>query len=1340
VVEISSVKSADWRIHAFTTFLFATFVQEHASWIMKYNILLLSLFVSGLALSQENYVFSPINSTHGLSDNQVRSICQLPDGRMVVITDGLVNVYDGTAFRYIHYNDSKAYTLTNYSGYHRAYVDSESRLWLKTHRKLLLFDFRKELFVPKIDSVFALLDVKEQVADVFMDNQHNLWFLTANKELLFRNTNNNSTTLFLSKVDNYSNPNDVLYELAVSNKQLFLFFRSGLMVCYDMESREELYSETPFKDHSEFTSTLMVVPNNQYLYQVRSGQMKGLLLRFNVLNRKWERILETDYWQNTLTFDENNNCWISSFAGIWLIDENLSNKQFISPLKLVDGRVLNTEISTQYTDKNGGLWLGTVDRGLLYYHPDRFKFNYFGRSLFKNINTQNLKVTCFAEHNNIILAGTNHGVFKYVKGSNSLESIPEIPVTTHCTMMLKDSQKRIWICSTNKGLFCITQHETIHYEQPVGSLYLLETFDGAFYLITHNAFGTFDPQTGNFKPLEFAAGFQNGNSVQLIEYGNDKILGTNNIGIFIYNRVEKTIEWLTQHDVFQHSNQKYHCLFSDSRGLIWFGTQDGLNVYNRQNQTTISLFKENGLANSSIRSVIEDNHGRIWVSTANGISCINVQTIDDDFRFSFLNYNRFDGVIENEFLPRSVVKTTDGRLLWGGIDGFNETDLKRIDRHEPQLYVPLFTRFSLTGNEIRVGENYDGNIILEQPITTTKEIRLKHHQNFFNIEFSALNYINPTQTIYRYQLEGVDAGWREIKTNDGIGRAGYTNLSPGVYRLIVQTANNNLEWNERFAELSIVITPPFWRTGWAYSTYLLLIIVLVYLSLSYTIQHNIQKTQKRQKEELDQLKFKFFTNISHELRTPLTLIITPLDSIVKKMNDETLKSQLTGILSNAHELLNLVNQLLAFRKLEMNGETLNLGYCNLSELIERIVQPFKDLACENELHFEFNRPNSDLYLYADQDKIRKIVNNLLSNAFKFTPKNGQIHLKIEKDETSRQLYIQISDTGCGIGEDEQAQIFDRFYQAKNQRNQTGSGIGLHLVKEYAELHNGSVELESSINEGSIFTVTLSSDLKPQNPKNKHNDKIGKNKTLKILVVDDHSEFRNFLFNELSEKYQVILAADGKEGLQKTRNEQPDLIVSDLMMPEMTGTELCQQLKSDVDISHIPVILLTAKTTDEAQLEGFEAGADAYIAKPFNMEILLLRIENLLEQQIKRKELFRNSIVITPAKLATSNVDEELIRKALNHIETNMDNGSYSVEQLSKDMYMDRTGLYRKLTAITGQTPTEFMRTVRLKKAAQLLQLGHTVSEVADNVGFGSTSYFTKCFQEEFGIKPSQYKN
>jgi len=373
--------------------------------------------------------------------------------------------------------------------------------------------------------------------------------------------------------------------------------------------------------------------------------------------------------------------------------------------------------------------------------------------------------------------------------------------------------------------------------------------------------------------------------------------------------------------------------------------------------------------------------------------------------------------------------------------------------------------------------------------------------------------------------------------------------------------------------------------------------------------------------------------------------------------------------------------------------------------------------------------------------LQKIINNLLSNAIKFTSKGGNIRMRLEKDTSEPLFRIRVTDTGCGIPEVDLSQVFERFYQVKKQNNpNTGSGIGLHLVKEYVQFHSGSIEVESRINEGSIFTVSIPSDLHPETANYSDIANKPEKHIVKLLIVEDNREFRSFLQNELSEKYNILVAVNGKEGLEMAREHQPDLVITDVMMPEMSGTELCRLLKNDIQISHIPVILLTAKASDNAQIEGFEAGADAYITKPFNMDILLLRIRHLIEQQEQRKNLFKNMIVINPEAITSTNVDEELIKKVLKHIEKNIANASYSVEQLSKDMFMDRTGLYRKLIAIVGQTPTEFIRSVRLKKAAKMLESGLQVSEAAEKVGFTTTSYFAKCFQEEFGQKPSQYKS
>lgn len=1304
---------------------------------MKIHLLLLFILISSPLLAQEHIVFSPISSIHGLSDNRVRTINQLKDGRMVIVTEGLVNIYDGAGFQYMHYNEQQAYFLKNYFGYHRTYVDSENHLWLKNQQKLMLFDIRTEQFVPNVDSIFSAQGIKNKVVNFFMDTDLNHWYVTENNELLRKNSSNKLTSMFIPDLSEISVKDDQLLEVTVRDKQLFLFFKSGLMICYDLDSTNELYRENIFQGTVNwYSSTIMVVPHKQFLYQARNGFSRGQLVRFNILNRKWERIMETDYWLNTLSVDKNGDCWISSFSGLWHIDKGLQHKRLVSPLHLVDGRIFDSEICTQFNDDQGGLWVGTVNRGFLYYHPDRFKFRNFGNSLFNQSGQNSISVFSFAENNGQLLVGTQNGLFSTKHGEKKLEPLSIISTDSRCEMLFKDSKNRIWVCTQNDGLYLINGNNTRHYKKPNHCIYIYETFDGRLFLCTNDGPGIFDPESGQFKQAKTIEGEPISRTYQLTYYKSDLLLGYSDKGLFFYDINNNIISFPEKgNPILQNNNYQYHCLYTDSRGLIWLGTMDGLNVYNPETRTIKTFHEKDGLVNNSIRSVVEDNTGRIWVTTSNGISCIEPD--QDDYLIT--NYNRYDGVIENEFLPRSVLKTSDNRLLWGGLDGFNELHLSSIELPEPRLNVPLITRFSLAGTEIKLGENYDGHVILNQSITTTKEINLKYFQNFFNIEFSALNYINPAQTYYRYQLEGVDASWREIKSTDGIGNANYTNLSPGTYYLKVFAVNNKQEWNNEYAELVINIHPPFWKTKWAYFAYAILFFGVLFLTLKFYIKQSRRKLLKQQKEAVDQMKFSFFTNISHELRTPLSLILTPLDSLLKRVEDNQLKSQLSGIYSNAHILLNLVNQLLSFRKLEMTGETLHLCYCKIGEFFETIMPSFKELAREKEINFTFECVDADLMMYVDKDKFHRIINNLLSNAFKFTPKHGEVRMKIEKQGDSM-LKIEVTDTGCGIAKEELPYVFDRFYQAKNQNNQAGSGIGLHLVKVYTEMHKGAVEAESRINEGTTFKIYLPLDQKPTNfelissklPEKKH--------ALTILVVEDHAEFRAFLSSELSDKYNIITANNGKGGLQKVREHHPDLVISDVMMPEMLGTELCKQLKKDLQISHIPVILLTAKSSDEAQIEGLLAGADAYVSKPFNMDILLLRIQNLIEQQEQRKNSFRKNIVVTPGLLTSNHIDEELIQKVLIHVEKNMANASYSVDQLSKDMFMDRTGLYRKISAITGHSPTQFIRSVRLKKAAQLLQNGLPVAEVANQVGFGTTSYFTKCFQEEFSTKPSNYKN
>jgi signal transduction histidine kinase/DNA-binding response OmpR family regulator len=1316
---------------------------------MKTILIIINLFICGHILAGDHFVFSHISSIDGLSENRVRVITQLPDGRMIIVTEGLVNIYDGASFHYIHFNDEHAYPLANYKGYHHAYIDNEGYLWLKNYNKLLLFDITRESFVPDIKTLWTEQGITSTVTDFFMDTDHNFWYLTQNDDLIYRNTKTKKNILFLKSASKPHNIADQILDIVVCTKQVFLFYKSGWMVCFDMDTHNEINRNNFLKNQKEAAfNTLMVAPFQYYLYTLYNSSNGGILFRYDITNKKQETVLQTDFWLNTLTIDSKGNSWVSSAKGIWQINKNIQEKQFSSQFQLVNGDIFKTEISTQFNDNKGGLWIGTYDRGMLYYHPERFKFRNFGPGLFKKATDEELRVISIVENKGDVFAGTTKGLFFYPRNAQTLSLYPGIPPDVRCSMLLKDSKQRIWLCTDNYGLYSIEQKVIRHYPLPLNNYSLYESSSDQFYLYSREGLMIFVPKNGNYYPIN-AKGHEIKNIYQVVDYSKDTIIGISGSGPFIFDCKNKVsivpgTKVLKKNATFQHSNHQYNSVFVDSRNLIWFATQDGLNVWDLSNNTSKAFFAEDGLVNNCIRSILEDNQHRIWISTANGISRIDIAKKDQKYDFSIVNFNRYDGVIKNEFMPRSACKTSDNRLLWGGLDGFNEIDLNLIDSSIQQLSAPLFTRFFLSGVEVKHGEVHGGKIILQHSIAFTNEIKLNHTQNFINFEFSALNYINPTQTYYRYYLEGIDNSWHIIKTNDGIGRAGYTNLSPGTYKLKVGASYNSRLWKNNQTEITITIQPPFWKTPVAYALYFLLFILVLYFSIFYYTRRNRLKMERRQKEELDQMKFSFFTNISHELRTPLTLILTPLDTIIKKTSEGKIKAQLTGIYRNANELLKLVNQLLDFRKLEMKGETLQLSYCNIGEFLETIILPFEELLSNKEIAFSWECRDSNLYAYIDKDKFRKIINNLLSNAYKFTSKGGKILVIFEKSFLNAHEYnafkIQISDTGCGIPANELPKIFERFYQIRNTDNSnTGSGIGLHLVKEYIQLHNGQIEVNSTENLGSTFTVNIPANLHltddnpyiPEYDNNSH--------SLKLLVVEDNDEFRNFLLNELSENYSVIAAANGQEGLEKAIEHMPDLVISDVMMPVMSGIELCRKLKTDVRISHIPVIILTARASDKAQIEGLEAKADAYITKPFNMDILQLSIQHLLEQQEQRRNLYKKAIIIQPGSLTSTHVDEEFIKKAVGFIEKNMSDPSYLVEELSRDLCMERTGLYRKLVAIAGQKPSSFIRSVRLKRAAQLIVKGIPVSEVAETVGYGTTSYFSRCFLEEFGVSPSQYK-
>lgn len=1316
-------------------------------------IFYLLIQISFLLPSQQHLVFTPIDTKSGLSENRVRNIAQLNDGRMVISTEAITNIYDGTSFKHLHLKENNISALTGYQGFHHGYVDKDY-MWIKNSGRLMVMDIRQECFVPKPDSILATMNIHESIADFFMDADKNMWILTTSDKLLYRNVAKNETFEFMRNASSPSGIKDELYDLAVVQDQLFLFYRSSLMLCYNLKTAKELYQSNYFsKQEQELhnSRTLMVVQSANSLFLLRNGPL-GIMKEFNIKNREWSTILQTDYWLNTVSIDKEENLWVSCRAGLWFIDKGLERKELISSFNLVDGAEIYTEVSTQFNDSQGGLWIGTFNRGLLYYHADRFKFKNIGKVFFAT-QLKNIDVTCFTDNvPGEVLVGSSRGLYRFITETNQLTLLQSLPGDINCLSLTKDSQNRIWLSSQNYGLYFIDDKKVRNFDlRGVNVRQLIETSDGQLFLATdRNGIGSFDPAIGQYQRIALSQVESNVSSVsQLVNFGSHSLLGIAEDGLFVYDYKHHRIDQALS-DNLRAGNQQYNCVYIDSRGAIWIGTQDGLSVWVPSRREFHTLYTDDGLVNNSIKGIIEDEHGMIWITTSGGVSRISVGDQESALQFTIGNFNHFDGVIGNEFNRNATHVSSDGLLLIGGVNGFNVIDLNKPWAIK-ELQKPLLTNFFLAGMRVKPGVSYDNNTILKQSITSTSLLELNHNQNFIGIEFSALNYVNPTQTYYRYRLKGVDDDWREIAAPNGMGSASYTNLSPGTYIFELKAANNSKEWTNEYATLTIIVKAPFWKTPLAYFIYLSFVLLLIYLSLTYYKRLTHQRLARKNEEKLNQMKFSFFTNVSHEFRTPLTLILTPLESILKDIKETAIEPRIRLVYRHARDLQNLVNQLLDFRRLEVSGEKLNLTFGDIVEFVMQFEDLYSKLAEERKIIFRVNVDVAEIYMYFDKDKTYKIINNLLSNAFKFSDQGGSITMQLTHTVGSRDsgfIQLKVQDTGIGISENDLPNIFHRFYQSPSA--QGGSGIGLHLVKEYVNLHSGEISVESEKGKGTTFVLRMPDNLAPENTfqaeetittKESKDENAVQLESIKkkLLVVEDNEDLREFLVAELSRKYDVIEAENGEVGMRQAKKVLPDLIVSDVLMPKMNGLDLCKQIKSDLYTSHIPVILLTARSTEEHKISGYQSGADEYLSKPFNLDILLLRIDKLIEQQSHRKAEFAQKIEVNPKEITITSIDEQLIQKALDCIEKNMGNPDYSVLQFSLDMGMDRTVLYKKLQSITGLSPSEFLRSIRLKRAAQILVQGkYPVAEVAEMVGFNTPKYFSRYFREAFGMTPSQY--
>ena len=795
----------------------------------------------------------------------------------------------------------------------------------------------------------------------------------------------------------------------------------------------------------------------------------------------------------------------------------------------------------------------------------------------------------------------------------------------------------------------------------------------------------------------------------------------------------------------------------DKQGCVWVGTLNGVYVFDTHSDKTYRYGKGEGMTNEMIQDLVVDKLGDVWATTANGL-CRFRRTRSSEQPFALTMFDSQNKLGDAKFLPQTAASMADGKLFFGSSTGFYIVNPIQVKDMEYTGH-PVFTSLLVNNQEVVAGREYDGRVILPFALSATKKIVLEHDENFITVNFSGLNFDMPHHTYYKYRLHGVNDNWIEISPQDGIGMANYTDLSPGTYELEVYSAGFDKVWSKQSASLEIEVLAPLWATWWAKLLYFLTFVAIVAFGIRWKITQNRRRMEVEKYREFEEMKYRFFTNISHEFRTLLTLIITPLGSILRRAEDDDMRSKLSAVNKNAGELLQLVNQLLDFRKMEMKGEHLNLVGGNIDEFVEYTIQKFSPLSEQKGIALRFVNNADGLFMLFDRDKVAKILANLLSNAFKYTDAGGTVTVSISTtiQDSRRYLQMTVSDTGCGITESDRKHIFERFFRSDHQNTtNVGSGIGLNMVAEYVHMHKGEIKVESQTGKGSKFIVLLPTDLK--NTTAAVTDDIARlsasateDKTLvcsssaqtissTILIVEDNDEFRNFMAQELSAIYNKVLSArDGIEGAMLAEEHTPDIIVSDVMMPRMNGVDMCRRIKENLTTSHIPVILLTAWSTDEARKEGYRAGADAYIAKPFDMEMLIVRINNLLEKQEKRQRDFSHNLSLDAKSIANSPHDEEFLQQVISCIEKNISNSEYTIDSLAHDILMSRMSMYRKMKSLTGQTPADFIRTIRLKSAAKLLKSGQcNVSEACWSTGFASPQNFAKHFKEMFGVLPSQY--
>jgi len=1369
---------------------------------MKKLILSLAvLFVAGV--QAEIYNFARLDNTHGLSNNQIVCIFKDRQGFMWIGTNFGLNRYDGNQIK-VYKNIKNDTTSISNNSIAQIQEDVNGDLWIRVAGNYIVYDVRTEKFRRTLSPILSPFGVNFTPTLVEIDKQKNYYFYhpssgvfkydVGEKKLLHFKQSNNINTLSVGTINS----------IKAEPGFFWVLFQSGLLERFNEKTNTVDFRNRYVMENSQgasITKNLYLDPQGCPWVYPGIGDKGVLYFDFsksqwvyfgsykNDFRNPYDHYISSNFVRD-IAQDEKGRIWIATDHGGVNIYDKETNEMTVLRNDPMNPNSLsqNSAISLCY-DNTGIMWVGTYKNGVSYYHPGIFKFDKSPLFFYHAPELENKDCnTLYETRKGDLWIGTNgSGLLKLDKSSRSFklyrnQNENSSSISSDIVIsMLEDKKGTMWFGTFLGGLNQLVGDRFIRYLPDTKntnslsnkSIYgLKEDRQQNIWIATlGGGLDKLDATRKNFR--RHTAGSVHGMSSDVILslYSKDSTLiylSTTN-GIDLLNTVTNTIS-----PVFKNRAQlnKLSDLVTfntivDCRNQLWIATDNGINVYNPERNSITYINKATGLPSDQVVSLVEDNKGNIWTGTRNGLACIYCNKTNDVYSYNIVSFDENDGLLGSIFNQNAVFKNRQGKIYFGCTKGYTVFDPQTIHFNTivPQ---PQFTELLIGNEEIKPGEEYKNRIVLDASISHRTKIVLHYDDKNFTVNFSAMSYIHPEKNKYRYKLKGFDEDW--IETKGGVGSANYSNLNQGTYQLIVYASNNDNVWSTKPLIIEIVMKPPFWFSWWAIIFYIMLGSVLLWYIVNFNLRkqkREFENTQRmreaKQLHEMDEMKFRFFTNISHEFRTPLTLIISPVEKLMREAKTEEEKTLLSIIQRNASGLLELVNQLLDFRKLDVQKDTLNISVGDVVAFIKDICYSFTELANKKSINFAFSTSVSELRIEFDPEKMKKIITNLLSNAFKFTPNDGKITLKMsiieQPTEEKKQLRITVSDTGIGIPAKDLDRVFERFYRVENPENghQTGTGVGLHIVSEYVKLHKGDIGVKSTLGKGSTFSLVIPAnehvyeEIIAQNenktelpeeltPEEEVISEEHRGKLPLMLVVDDNEDFRNFIEALFTDAYRILKAEDGEAAHKIILDKMPDIIICDVMMPKMDGFELCRLVKQDIRISHIPIILLTAKAGDENKYIGLESGAEDYIAKPFNMEMLALKVSRIIERQRKTRDQFKHKVDITTGEVEITSMDEKFVKKAVALVEANIASSDFLVEDLCREMGMSRVYFYKKILSLTDKTPSEFIRFIRLKRAADLLEKSQMfVNEVAYQVGFNDPKYFRKYFKDEYGVSPNEYK-